>query len=446
MQLRGWFALIALPVAVLIGGCATGSGHAEAPPAPMTAEEKELAIKSFDQVWETIRDRHFDPTYNGTDWNAVREKYRPQVEAATTRDEARNAMNGAIAELRQSHFGVISSEEYGKISANEDGERGPEGSGVTGIHARSDGKSAWVFRVDAGSSADKAGIKPGWRIDQIGKQPVAPLLAEVDKAYAGQLKRDGMAGVMLNSRLAGRLGGQKELRLHDGKRTRAVTLALEPPIGATVTALALPDYYLTKDARTLPSGVGYIAFSVYMDPKLVTWFGERVQEFGGSNAPGLIVDLRGNPGGIGAMAMGMGNWLVDKPNLKLGTMSTRTMNLSFVLNPQVRPFKGPVAVLVDEMSMSTSEIMAGGLQDIGRARVFGASTPGMALPSVVVTLPNGDGFQYAQANYVSADGVALEAHGVTPDEAIPLDPAALRAGRDPVIEAAERWIMSQRAN
>lgn len=446
MQLRGWFALIALPLAVLASGCSPTSKHAEAPPAPMTAEEKELALKSFDVMWETIRDRHFDPTYNGTDWNAVREKYRPLAEAATTRDEARYAMNGAIAELRQSHFGIIPSEAYNSIKDKGGAERGPEGSGATGIHARSDGMHAWVFRVDEGSAAEKAGIKPGWRIDEIDEKPTEPLLAEIARVYEGQLKRDGMAGVVLNSRLSGKLGGEKDLKLFDGKKSRAMSLALGAPKGTPVTVMSLPDYYLTKEARTLASNIGYIAFSVYMDPKLVTWFGERVQEFGGSGARGLIVDLRGNPGGIGAMAMGMGNWLVDKPNLKLGTMSTRTMNLNFVLNPQVRPFKGPVAVLVDEMSMSTSEIMAGGLQDIGRARVFGISTPGMALPSVVVTLPNGDGFQYAQANYVSADGVALEAHGVTPDEVVPLDPAALRAGHDPVVEAAERWILSQQAH
>ena len=70
-------------------------------------------------------------------------------------------------------------------------------------------------------------------------------------------------------------------------------------------------------------------------------------------------------------------------------MNSRTGTLNFVLNPRAGAYEGPLAVLVDEMSMSTSEILAGGLQDLGRAHVFGTRTPGAALPSVVERLPNG---------------------------------------------------------
>jgi carboxyl-terminal processing protease len=188
--------------------------------------------------------------------------------------------------------------------------------------------------------------------------------------------------------------------------------------------------------------VAYLRFSVFFDPPtLMPWFRERVISFAG--APGLIIDLRGNPGGIGGMAMGMGNMLVDKPNQKLGTMTTRETAINFVLNPQVGRYTGPVAVLIDELSMSTSEILAGGLQAIGRARVFGVRTPGMALPSQVVKLPSGDGFQFATANYVSADGKVLEGHGVEPDQEVRQEVKALLEGRDVVVEAAEAWIRSQ---
>jgi carboxyl-terminal processing protease len=95
------------------------------------------------------------------------------------------------------------------------------------------------------------------------------------------------------------------------------------------------------------------------------------------------------------------------------------------------------------LSMSTSEIFAGGMKDIGRARVFGTATPGAALPSAIERLPNGDGFQYAFANYISAGGKALEGLGVQPDEVVGYDASELRAGRDPVVEAAVKWILSE---
>jgi carboxyl-terminal processing protease len=160
-------------------------------------------------------------------------------------------------------------------------------------------------------------------------------------------------------------------------------------------------------------------------------------------ADGFIIDLRGNPGGIGAMALGFGGWFIDKPDQKLGTMTTREGELKFVLNPRTEPFLGPLAILVDSMSGSTSEILAGGLQDLKRARVFGSTTMGAALPSHIVRLPNGDGFQYAFGNYVSFGGKPLEGIGVRPDVEVALTREALLQGRDPILDAAVEWIRSQ---
>ena len=144
------------------------------------------------------------------------------------------------------------------------------------------------------------------------------------------------------------------------------------------------------------------------------------------------------------MSWAMSGYLVSEPGLKLGTMITRVGSLNFTIQPRPRPFKAPVAVLVDELSMSTSEIFAGGLQDLKRVRVFGTKTPGAALPSTVEVLPNGDRFQYAFANYVSAGGKALEGAGVVPDVLAPLSRSLLLEGRDPALEAALCWIRASK--
>jgi len=99
---------------------------------------------------------------------------------------------------------------------------------------------------------------------------------------------------------------------------------------------------------------------------------------------------------------------------------------------------------VDGGSGSTSEIFAGGMKDLKRARIFGTRSAGAALPSVIEKLPNGDGFQYAIANYISEGGKPLEGVGVIPDvEAAPTREALLQ-GKDPAVEAAVRWIHSAR--
>jgi len=161
------------------------------------------------------------------------------------------------------------------------------------------------------------------------------------------------------------------------------------------------------------------------------------------DSKGVIIDLRGNPGGLGAMAMGMSGWFIEGKGQRLGVMTLRTGDLKFVINPRPQSYQGPVAVLVDEVSASTSEIMAGGLKDLGRARLFGVTTAGAALPSVIDKLPNGDGFQYAIANYISEGGEQLEGQGVVPHVEIIADRAMLLEKGDPVLHAAVEWINNQ---
>ena len=68
---------------------------------------------------------------------------------------------------------------------------------------------------------------------------------------------------------------------------------------------------------------------------------------------------------------------------------------------------------------------------------------GAVLPSAIERLPNGDGFQYAFANYVSEGGEVLEGRGVIPDQAITPTREALLQGHDEVLEAAITWIRTQ---
>jgi hypothetical protein len=198
----------------------------------------------------------------------------------------------------------------------------------------------------------------------------------------------------------------------------------------------LPETHVIFESRALPDSVGYIRFNEFLDPgSMMPKFEAALKNF--AKAPGVILDLRGNPGGIGIMAMGIAGFFIDKNGLKLGDMKMRDATLKFVIFPRPETYGGPLAILVDGGSASTSEILAGGLQDLKRARIFGVRTAGAALPSDIIRLPNGDGFQYPQAIYTSVSGKVLEGAGVTPDVIVPQS-----YGPDAVIEAADDWIRS----
>jgi carboxyl-terminal processing protease len=82
------------------------------------------------------------------------------------------------------------------------------------------------------------------------------------------------------------------------------------------------------------------------------------------------------------------------------------------------------------------------MQDLKRARIFGTHTAGAALPSAFARLPNGDGFQYILANYISEGGKPLEGLGVAPDETVKPTQKELLAGKDPIMDSAIAWIKS----
>ena len=185
--------------------------------------------------------------------------------------------------------------------------------------------------------------------------------------------------VALLNRLRGKAGDKKDFVFRDGT-DKEITLPITfvKPAGVPAQFGNLPAFYVTYTARKIDKNIGYFHLSAFFDPPSVMQALEAaVREH--QKSAGFIIDLRGNPGGIGAMALGFGGFFIDKSDQKLGTMSTRDGSLNFVLHPRSDPFMGPLAILVDSMSGSTAEILAGGLQDLKRARVCSAPNP-WALP------------------------------------------------------------------
>jgi carboxyl-terminal processing protease len=122
-------------------------------------------------------------------------------------------------------------------------------------------------------------------------------------------------------------------------------------------------------------------------------------------------------------------------------MKMRRGEIRFVTYPQPEVYTGPLVVLVDEGTASTSEIFAGALQESGRAVVVGEPSLGAVLPSVVEKLPNGAIFQYPVADFKTPKGVLLEGRGVKPDVDVLLVRADFLAGRDPALDAALAYLV-----
>ena len=395
-----------------------------------------LAVASFEDAWQTINETFYDPKFGGLDWAGVRRELLPRARAAKSVEEVRDVIRDMIERLGRSHFELLS-----------DSTALP-GAGEIPIEIRVMSSEVVITRVPRGGPAAAAGLIPGqvllavdqetadsWKKARTGRDARAKDQRQWEAAYRALHGDDASTATV-------------KVRETDG-RQRTISVRRDSGAGdllvfANVTvrnARLQSDRLQTRGGRS----VGYVAFSMWMT-SIADAFEQAIDTFRG--ADGMIVDLRGNPGGVMGMITRFSGHFIDEQRL-LGTMRTRPApELKFNVNPQratadgrrVTPFAGPLAILVDEQSASTSEIFAGAMQGVGRARVFGRQSMGQALPASTKTLPNGDVLLHVLGDFVTSDGKSLEGRGVVPDQVVPLSIASLASGRDPDIEAALAWI------
>ncbi len=405
------------------------------------------ASETFDAAWTIIRDTHFDKTMNGLNWEAVRAELKPRAAAATSSAELRAVIRDMLGRLGLSHFALIPS--GGDVSSLGASGMSADTSGDPGLEVRLLGRDLIVTNVDREAASL---VRPGWRITQIGSARVADLLRAPLEGHNAQLQ-SVEAWRIAQMNLRGPAGSKIDVTFENGEDAAvrwSLTRRLEQ--GNPVTVGNLPTMYVRveKGWQSTPSGAtaGVIKFNVWM-AAVDSQFQQAMDEL--RHADGIIIDLRGNPGGLAAMLMGISGHFVGERK-SLGVMKTRDSEFRFFANPRlvsasgerVEPFAGPVAILIDSMSGSASECFTGGMQSIGRARVFGQTSMGQALPALFDRLPNGDVLIHAYGDFVTADGTRLEGRGVIPDQIVPFRREDLLAGRDRTMQAALAWIDESR--
>ncbi len=421
------FSVLLALVALSGSGCLGLPGKAQ----PMSSDQKALYQESFQIVCDRIDTTFWDPDTLGEKWEQSKEIHRAQLEAASTAGEARQAMHGLLSGLNLSHFGIIPG------SASEG--LGEGGSAVTGVVLRVAEGRAVVVRIEDDSPAQQSGILAGEIVVAVGEKQLEPLIERWAADGNQYLPVQGMASTMQGS-----AGDTRTYTIEDADgNLRDVEITLETPTGTgkPVKLGHIGPIPLRLEKKLVEGGYLYLSFNMFLGPmQVMPWFQKALEEH--VDAPGLILDLRGNPGGLGLMACGIAGWLIEGEGLELGVMQFRDSKMKFVVNPRLDPWQKPVAMLVDEGSASTTEILAQGLQDLGVARIFGRTTAGAALPSMIMRLPCGDLMQYAIAGYRSHSGRVLEGDGVIPDEVIEVDAERIREQGDPELAAALRWMES----
>lgn len=408
-----------------------------------------VQLQSLRKVHSSVQEAYWDEDWITGTWDPLLPKYESQLAQADSKDTARQTIQELIKEIGQSHYALIPSSVYKREKELGVG----TGNGTLGITLRLVENQFVVTAIAENSPAAAAGIRPGAVITSFGDRTADAVLEKVTvMAEKGVGRLGTKAGLVGESMLRGKVGTEitLEIESHTGEsETKKITRVKSP--GSFAKFGHLPAIEVITDSRTLPSGVLYFHFSAFFNPlDVLRQFRELIES--NPDAPGMVIDVRGNRGGIMMLCMGLSNHLLPTPEdaaetpkepLLMGRMKSRTMDLKLPLNPNTPAFTRPVVILVDELSISASEVLAGSLQKLGLVTVIGNQSAGMVLPSTVIDLPNGDRFQYAVSDYRTHNGEALEGDGVIPDLIVPMTLAGIRATGDPVLEVADTFLLGK---
>jgi len=355
-------------------------------PAVALTDEQKIVV----EAWRIVNRTYLDDTFNHQNWAAVRQQALKQP--LTDEESAYKAVEQMLASLDEPFTRFLRPEQYRSLQVNTSGEL----TGV-GLQIALDPKTKQLEVVApiAGSPAEKAGIQPHDRIIQIDGIPTAELT--LDEAAA---------------RMRGPMGSKVALVVEsDGAAKREIQLQRDRIAVNPVIA----------QLHTSPKGVpiGYIRL-IQFNANAAAEVAHAIDRLETQGAQAYILDLRNNPGGLLQAGIEIARlWLEQGPIVY--TVNRQGIQGSFEAFGSALTHD-PLVVLVNQGTASASEILAGALQDNGRAKILGETTFGKGLIQSLFELSDGSGLAVTVAKYETPKHRDIHKLGITPDLVVSLEP------------------------
>lgn len=291
---------------------------------------------------------------------------------------------------------------------------------LEGIGAELENRNGQIVIVAPlkGSPAEKAGLKP------------EDVILKVNDADVSGKKLEDIVAL-----IRGHAGTTVSLTIN--------RVGVKAPVVVKLTrqSIHVPSVE-SKVIKTATGSVGYVALNQFGNESSGEVM-KAIQGFPQKDIKGIILDLRYNGGGLLDGAVDIVSMFVKEG--KVVTVEERGRD------PEVHNVTGnpiaadvPLVVLINEGSASASEITAGALQDLSRAKIIGMQSFGKGTVQQVIDLPGGAGLRVTVARWLTPSGHNLGKKGVTPDIVIDRTDDDFKAGRDPQLLAAQEWLLDHR--
>lgn len=220
------------------------------------------------------------------------------------------------------------------------------------------------------------------------------------------------------------------------------------PQGSTVTLGVVRDktqqlkFAITRDniqlpsvtSKVLPGNIGYMQISSFSDDT-ASLAEAAAKQFVAAKVQGVILDLRGNPGGLLDAAVNVSSlWLPEGKTVvaEKGTTGSQT----YTATGDDPLMNMPTVVLIDQGSASASEITAGALHDDGAAYLIGAQSFGKGVVQQLMHFDDGSELKVTVASWYRPNGQNIQKKGITPDQPVVLSDSDVAAKNDTQLNAA----------
>ena len=299
-----------------------------------------------------------------------------------------SAIRGMLSGL-DPHSSYLVPDDYQELQAGTSGEFGGLGIEV----GMEDGFVKVIAPIDD-TPAQRAGVEAGDLVIRLDDTPVKGMsLAEAVKVMRGAPGTDIVLTI--------------------------VREGVDRPIRITITRAVIQ--VTSVRSRPLEPGYGYIRISQFQlrtGESLREAIDKLREEAGDEGLKGLVLDLRNNPGGVLNAAVSVSDAFLDKGIIVYTEGRMDDAKLTFSAKGSDILDGIPLVVLVNAGSASASEIVAGALQDHGRAVIMGEKTFGKGSVQTILPLGNGSALKLTTARYYTPSGTSIQARGIVPDIAL----------------------------
>ena len=356
--------------------------------------------KLYDISWSTVKKNYIDSSYNSQDWNRWKNRYKGKLQ---TDEDARVAIETMVASLGDIYTRFLSKTEYAEQYNSID-------SHITGIgvHIMSRSGATVVYSVIEDTPAKRSDIRAN------------DIILDVDGTSVSGLDISKVA---------------EKVR---GAENTYVTLKIKRGKNILIKKVIRKKIEIKSVESSVKDGnIGYIRIKSFIGTNTAAEFLNALKRT--DNTDALIIDLRGNTGGLLTNAVIVANMFINKGTIvSIVSKSGRKDDINAQMDIPV--INKPTVVLVDEASASASEILSGALKDNKKAVLVGTKTFGKGLVQQIVPLPNGTGLNITIAKYLTPNGSDINKKGIEPDYKVEYTINDMKNHNDTQLKKAEAVI------